>query len=769
LLQRATDPAAVDFSSRLERALLAPSVGNPPWMRRMNSTASLTPREFVAICLVAVRCWWKATIPAATILAITAAIAVYALHKPKYTADAWLLIKSKPDVILREVDSGSQRFIQNQLEILRSPRLLAPLASDSEIASTPELRKERDLVAALAHQVRIYSRGESDIYIVSFTSESPEKAALIVGEVVNAYVTFNRKIDSEHQHRILQLLQDQQQARYQEMAELREKVRRISVELTGVDPFRANLSPDEKSKQSTTMAALQADLIRYEVAQHVIAANLQAEEDRTKEVVELTSEDRQAIERDIERLPPFLAYVERIDQLRRKEADFLRTSKNPETQPLYRQVRTEIASEIAARDAWLTEQRQQLTGVALKERRAAREEKLEALRAEYAAGEARLKVLNQRFEEDMGKARRFTDDNLGLEFHKAKLEQVTKIHDEISSRILALTTEQRAPERVMVFKEAAVPLHPDQAIPIKNMALASVLAFLFPVWLTVLWEHVFRRVISRSQVEEKHLIPVVGEITALNGPMPNAARLEAPWRRDVLVFRESVESLRTYLSLAESLRDKSVFAVTSAVSGEGKTSLAVQLAISIENATGEPVLLIDGDMRSPDVHNHFGLTSDRGLADVLEGRVELSDAIRWQEGSQLAVLPAGRLTRSPHRLLKQEMRSILFDEVRKRFRYVIIDTPPILPASESLLLAQGADAAVLCMRRDFSRVDQVKEAHDRLMASGVRLAGGVLNGIPLGQYRNKYGAYPYGDESFGSNEPPDSHEPRALEATARPS
>jgi tyrosine-protein kinase Etk/Wzc len=77
------------------------------------------------------------------------------------------------------------------------------------------------------------------------------------------------------------------------------------------------------------------------------------------------------------------------------------------------------------------------------------------------------------------------------------------------------------------------------------------------------------------------------------------------------------------------------------------------------------------------------------------------------------------------------------------YENIIIDTPPILPASEALLMAGAADATILCVRRDFSRVDQVSESVKRLAASGVKVAGAVLNGVPTQHYAYRYGSYYY--------------------------
>jgi capsular exopolysaccharide synthesis family protein len=217
--------------------------------------------------------------------------------------------------------------------------------------------------------------------------------------------------------------------------------------------------------------------------------------------------------------------------------------------------------------------------------------------------------------------------------------------------------------------------------------------------------------------------------------------------REVMMFEESIDSLRTSLSLIESLSEVRVLAVTSAVSGEGKTSLASQLAVSIARATGEPTLIIDGDMRSPDIHKVFDVELSPGLAEVLAGTCQLEEAIETNFNEKLHILTAGQLRTSPHRLVGRGEFGLILKKLSESYRHIIVDTPPVLPASEALVLARSADAAVLCMRRDYSRMSQSQEAASRMLNAGVRTVGAVLVGIPLQQYAYKYGRYLYETEN----------------------
>ncbi len=267
------------------------------------------------------------------------------------------------------------------------------------------------------------------------------------------------------------------------------------------------------------------------------------------------------------------------------------------------------------------------------------------------------------------------------------------------------------------------------------------MAFFVPFALAIGWEQLFRRVTSRGQLEGVNRLCVVGEVASLPAKR-RGPRQKNQTERNVLLFEESVDSLRTHLSLGKS-QGLRILAITSAVSQEGKTTLAAQLAVSIARATGEMTLLIDGDMRSPEIHEIFDTELSPGLAEVLRGECPAEEAIETGFSEKLHVFTAGRLTVSPHQLLGNGEFTTLLKNLGEVYRHIIIDTPPILPASEALVMARAADTAVLCARRDYSRIDQVDEAYRRMIAAGVNTAGAVLNGLPLHQYAFKYGSYGY--------------------------
>jgi capsular exopolysaccharide synthesis family protein len=267
--------------------------------------------------------------------------------------------------------------------------------------------------------------------------------------------------------------------------------------------------------------------------------------------------------------------------------------------------------------------------------------------------------------------------------------------------------------------------------------------FVAPFGLALLREMTVRRISDVEQLASESRLRVLGEVAALPvryvavSPNQIAGRL----RRDTYIFAESINSLRTNLELAGEISDRRVLVVTSASPGEGKTSVAVSLAMSISNATEKPTLIIDGDMRSPSVATMLKAKNQPGLFEVLSNKCNVNEAIQQVGQSTLYFIPGGRATRSTHTVVGINETKKLLDQLRHRFSTIIIDTPPILGASESLVLAKAADSVLFCSLCDVSKAKQIRIAVDRLEHARVNIAGAVLSGTPERRYEYVYGYY----------------------------
>ena len=325
-----------------------------------------------------------------------------------------------------------------------------------------------------------------------------------------------------------------------------------------------------------------------------------------------------------------------------------------------------------------------------------------------------------------GKADKIGAWNNDLEAQRAEINRLGKVLDDIGVEKEKLAVELKAPPRVTVWQNADL-----QKRDIKKQALAAVAApvgVILLVCMGVAWLDVRqRRVRSAGEVASGLGIRVVG---AVPGVPHLERRLVGPNGETELEGHpvlDSFDSIRTQLLRDDGAETARVLLVTSAASGEGKTTLAGHLAGSLARA-GRKTLLIDGDLRRPCVHQLLELPQQPGLSEVLLGEVEAAEAVQNTAQDCLAVVTAGQWDREVMQALSRDGLEGIFEKLREEFDFIVIDSHPVLSATDSLLIGQHADAVILSVLRDVSRTPQVYAASQKLTALGIRVLGAVVNG-----------------------------------------
>jgi capsular exopolysaccharide synthesis family protein len=207
---------------------------------------------------------------------------------------------------------------------------------------------------------------------------------------------------------------------------------------------------------------------------------------------------------------------------------------------------------------------------------------------------------------------------------------------------------------------------------------------------------------------------------------PADASGNADWR---FVLNESIHSTRTMLLHAARRSSMQMVMVTSAMQGEGKTSLVSQLAGSMA-AAGLRTLIVDCDFRNPSVHKLFDLTVSVGVSEVLCQQADLSEAVRPTAIPNLWIIPAGQCsTRVITALAQGHPLEALFNRLRGQFDFIIVDSCPVLPVADALLIGQHVDGVVFSIMQDISQLPKVLIASDKLAQLNIPLVGAVVNGV----------------------------------------
>lgn len=236
-------------------------------------------------------------------------------------------------------------------------------------------------------------------------------------------------------------------------------------------------------------------------------------------------------------------------------------------------------------------------------------------------------------------------------------------------------------------------------------------------------------VAEKPQSEGAPLIRQVASRTiTINADNRLLATISAPNSAVSEQYRKLKSSL---LRLTNEDRFRNLLMVTSAITGEGKSLTAANLAITMAQEYDLTVLLIDADLRRPSIHTFLGFEQTIGLSDCLQDGIDIGDAIIKTNISKLSVISAGREVGKPLELFASKKMQELMAEIKHRYndRYVIIDTPPLLPFAETRSLAQIVDGIVLVIQEGVTPQESVLEAKEVL--KGCPILGVVLNDSTL--------------------------------------
>ncbi|MGH3331097.1 MAG: polysaccharide biosynthesis tyrosine autokinase [Nocardioidaceae bacterium] len=253
---------------------------------------------------------------------------------------------------------------------------------------------------------------------------------------------------------------------------------------------------------------------------------------------------------------------------------------------------------------------------------------------------------------------------------------------------------------IVPVESAELPTTPVSPQTDRNLLLGTVLGFLLGLGYAVVRNQLDRRIRSAAAVEKQFSVTVVGAIPAspdlqhAPGAPAHIAVDDAAASRGGSASAEAFRKLRTNLQFMDVDSPPRVIVVTSPQQGDGKSTVAANLAAAIA-ISGQEVVLMDGDLRRPSVADSLGLVEGAGLTDVLVGRVGVDDVLQRHPGyPSLSVLAAGGIPPNPSELLgSQAMRGLVRDLAEKSI--VVMDAPPLLPVTDAAVLTAVADGAFI--------------------------------------------------------------------------
>lgn len=309
------------------------------------------------------------------------------------------------------------------------------------------------------------------------------------------------------------------------------------------------------------------------------------------------------------------------------------------------------------------------------------------------------------------------------------LHDVTKTLQTTQTPVIAQTLDRATPP--------GAPISPK---PRQDAFLGGIFALLVSLALLALLEALDRTIRTTSQAAELLDAPVLGMIPRRQGGL-SAATLTS--RHDVAA--EAYRSLRTAIRFLEPDRPPRTLLVTSATPGDGKTTTAANLAITLAEG-GERVIVVDCDLRRAGLSNFMGLESAVGVTSILRRHVSLEDALQeWNPN--LRVLPTGTLPPNPAELLGSQAMASLIEQLSRSADVVVIDAPPVLPVTDAVVLGLLVDGLIMVVRHGKTLRSAASESLRRIVNVGGEVSGVALNSVPRSRTRDYYVDYGYRGEA----------------------
>jgi polysaccharide biosynthesis transport protein len=689
------------------------------------------------------------------------------LMRPKYEAVARVVFNRENANPLGFKDQGDAPpddseysvSLDTQMQILQSDSLAAQVIRELHLdqnaafggkralqqpATTASARSELETREGQARLLRIFVDGLSiskqkntRVIEIRYTSRDPKLSADIANAVTQAYIEHNFKMRFQSTMQTSSWLT-------QQLAELATKVQDSQRQLVDYQKEHGFFELDEKQNVVTTrlddlnreLTAAQADRISKEANYRLTLA----------ENAELTSKA------EPNALIDHLNAQEATLKTQYAEATVQLGPSNPKVQELSNQLKEtqgQINSELHKMS--------------------------DRVRTRYSEARAREGMIRAAVEEQKQQASKLNESAIEYSLLKRDADSNRQLYEGLLQKLKeAGVSAGLRSSNIQVVDVAQVPVVPSEPNIPRNLVLAALLGMVGGIGLAFIQERFDRTVRTFHQVQVLSSLPQLGIIPLASG---NGPQLVASPRLSLGSLGSGTDSIDLIVSsdpmslIAECYRavvnsvllsapvPPKIILFTSSITGDGKTITSINVAIVLAKQ-GKRVLLVDADLRRPRIHKAMRLPVTEGLSTILRSGNDLS-----RRGSALTsesvilpapgipnlfVMPAGPLDAEPAELIGSKAMEDLLQEWNMQFDYVIIDSPPVVLASDAVRLSVAADSVILVVRRDHTPQEAFARAQELLAQVSAPVIGVVFNGADLTSSELSY----YGQYSYYSSSQP---------------
>ncbi|WP_197529779.1 GumC family protein [Botrimarina mediterranea] len=666
-----------------------------------------------------------------TLLGGVAAWAYLQQATPRYTSLSRIFVEQKlPSVLAGEsLGAFSTKHLYTQAQLICSPSVLNAAIEAPENVGIETFRNTDNPLALLREEIEVVVGERDDIINISIELENPTDAAQIVNSVVDAYITKYAEERRSDVVDVVNILRSEKQRSDQDLEERRQ----------ALDEFRRDhvtlAVQSKEGREGNVVTELFAALSRELNATQIELLEAKTRYARAQKMLENPDQI------------PFLMELARTAQAGSRSGD------------LDGQIQMMEQNLIAQQAKWgpgypavrLLEE----SLAKLRERRAEQQQAtlnayVDGLRQNYELLAQRRDELQKAYDKQFALATEVSQQAAKLADLQEAYEQTSEYCDTLNKQIREVNLSENVGAMNVSILEVATP--GIQTFPGRRKTLSLGLAFGSMLGFGLAWlrSMLDQRLKSIEEIASVMQLPVIGAVPLMAGSRGREGDRSVGGRLVALQPRstaaEAIRTLRTALYFGIGGESKT-FVVTSPAPGDGKSTVASNLAIAMAQAN-QRVLLIDADMRKPTQHETFGMTPTTGFSDVLTGAVLAIEAVVSGVAPNLDLLPCGPIPPNPVELLNNGMFSEVLEQLLRQYDQIVIDSPPVMPVADSRMISAMVDCSLLVLRAERSTRRISVGARDELLRVRTQRLGVVVNAAPI--HRSNFGGYSgYGYGSYG--------------------
>ncbi len=648
-------------------------------------------------------------------------IVVSLLSTPIYQARATVQIDQEAAKVIGTESTDlsasiqdSDRFLQTQLDIIRSRGLAATVAEDQNLfgndafleamevdpdveaeGSLSQEETERELVLeTLAENFSVSLPIDSRVASVGFTSADPALAARIADSFAENYIRNNlqRKFDtSSYAREFLKQQLDDAAARLSESErESLDYARRTQI----IDTSNAaeTISGRSAPRSLTTATLVQINQEYATAFARRLEAQKKWETSRRTDVLNTPQVlNNLAVQNLLQERAKLEAELQ--DQLQRRKEDF----------PTVRQLNARVA-----------ELSRQISAISTSIR--------SSIQGEYQTALAQEKALKSKIEDLKGDTLDEQTQSVQLGILQRESDTNRELYDLLLKRYNELNAEAGVQSNnVSIIDRAKIPVEPVSP----NIPLNLALSLLFGIGLSGVFvfgkEQIFDTLRSPDDVSRKLGVNSVGTIPTLN----SGEDLQTNILDRKSQIAEAYSSVRTSLMLSSSHGVPRSLMFTSSQQGEGKSSSCFATAISLSRI-GKRIVVVDLDLRRPSQHRFFGLKNDHGMSDLLSQNATIPDVLQKTEHENISFISSGAIPPNPTELLASNHATEVLRKLETEFDIVLVDSAPLLGLADAVVIGATVETCVFVIEANRNSTSTVRSAINRLLQGGAKLTGVLL-------------------------------------------